>query len=199
MSQLLYLLTFLAFVSLTIAISLMRGEAWTRRAVLLLAAFIVTVHLALAAVRRDAWPFSTRGVFFQKVDAPILITFAFVGVDRGGREWEIDPESWSPIQDRTLQHWYVMRFDRLTEQEQHRAMEFLLSKAETARARASSGRSIGHRRILGPLAAPQWYTTPSPGTTSDTPFVKLRVYRLARFRAGGSAAATKTLIREFGR
>src|SRR5438128_401145 len=134
MSNLLYLGFFGIFVAIVIAVRVIRTERVRRSAVTILVLYILALHLALAAARRDAWPFVTHGVFLESGDEhrPFSVP-RFVGVDRFGREHRIDARSWSPIHERTLAIWWLVHFNRLTAEEKESVMTFLLHRAESAR------------------------------------------------------------------
>jgi hypothetical protein len=80
-------------------------------------------------------------------------------------------------------------------------MRFLARRAEEQRRRMNEGKRIGSRRILGPLAAPDWWRYPNPPVSTE-PFVSLRVYRLVwrpgeRYR--NAAAFRRVLVAEAAR
>jgi hypothetical protein len=89
-------------------------------------------------------------------------------------------------------------YPRLEDAQKRGAERFLFQRAEAARADARSGKAFGNRRLLGPLAAPDWLrhraTEPSP-----QPFVALRAYHLrwhAREALIDPGRVTRTLVFE---
>src|SRR5258708_6743666 len=113
MSQLLYLCLFAIFVILAVIVRFTRSHRSS--AVTILVFFVIGVHAMRAVTGRDAWPFVTHGVFCEKSDAGRPFTSVqFVGVDAQGREGTIDPRAWSPLNERTLDIWFLIEFDRLT-------------------------------------------------------------------------------------
>jgi len=120
--------------------------------VIALFGYVIAVHAALVFAKRDAWPFSTVGVFLESGNEyRPLSSPRFVGVDAAGQEHAIDPRAWSPVSDRTLGTWWLMNRWKLTDADKDAALAFLLRKAQAPRA---------------PFAiAPNWYSvdvTPPP-------------------------------------
>ncbi|MDQ6801195.1 MAG: hypothetical protein M3041_10195 [Acidobacteriota bacterium] len=202
MSQLLYLIFFLSFLWIVVALRVTHDTNRRRHLVTILIFYVLAVHGLLAAERRDAWPFSTHGVFLESGDERRPFSnVAFFGVDRTGQEHRIDPNSWSPVHVRTLAVWWLMNFDRLDSEDQRRVMRFLLTKAEEARRVVGSGGRIGPSRFLGIAAAPFWYSVDLTPPPSNDPYVGLRAYIVTRipgekFRTG---AESRHVIAEIAR
>jgi hypothetical protein len=125
----------------------------------------------------------------------------FVAVDANGAEWIVPSDSWSPIYERTLEQWFLMHFQKLTPHERERVLGFLLNKAEVARDRVLAGLWIGHRRLLGPLAAPPWFSPLQSQAESRAPYTALRVYIVTCIPAEKleSGTESKEILAEFHR
>jgi hypothetical protein len=202
MSEIVYLIFFLTFLAIVVALRVVESPEVRRRLVTNLVVYILLVHAVLAASHRDAWPFATHGAFLEKADENRpLSTVRFVAVDRDGREHRIDPYSWSPLHDRTLATWWLINFDRLKPQERQRAMAFLLDKAEETRRLRISGRRIGPQRILGFLAAPFWYCLESSPPPPDVPYERFRAYLVTRTpkQKISNVPDSALLLAEYGR
>ena len=153
-------------------------------------------------MRRDAWPFFTHGLFFHRVDsAQKFSSVRFVAVDSNGAEWIVPSDSWSPIYERTLQQWFLMHFQKLPSQQRARVLGFLLSRAEAARTRVLAGSWIGHHRLLGPVAAPPWFSPLQSRAESRAPYTALRVYIVTCVPADKikSGMESKEILAEFHR
>ena len=194
MSNILYLIFFAIFVAVVAVLRFTSTTTGRRRVVTILVVYVVLLHGALAAARRDAWPFVTHGVFFERADERRPFSnVRFVAVDRSGQEHRIDPRSWSPIHDRTLEVWWLIEFDRLNPGEQQRAMAFLLDRAEDARSRRPP--------LVSVLAAPYWYSVESPPPPSNVPYVAFRAYLVTRtpIQKLTSGSESRQLLAEFRR
>jgi hypothetical protein len=201
-SQVACLAMFSAFVLGAAMVRFSRDDRDRRRRVMIVVLFTLGVYALLAATARDAWPFSTHGMFSHRADPRLLLgNPRFAAVDLRGREWDIDPESWSPASDRTVQQWFLAYFHRLDAAGQRQVLNFLLDKAEDARRRARRPGRIGHHALLGPLAAPRWYAPQTGFGFSDAPYQRIRVYIVSRLpgeklRAGRESSQ---LVAEFAR
>jgi len=193
MSQIADLLAFLFFLAIVCAIRLARDEAGRRRGVTILLLYLVLVYAGLVATRRDAWPFVTHGVFLEPSDAQRPFTnVRFVGVDASGEEHRIDPRSWSPFDERTLDIWWLVNFVRLDPQQQQQALRFMFDRAERARRLLSAGARVGRSHLLGFAAAPKWYSIELPPPAAHTPFAALRVYLVTRTPAKKFAGVSES-------
>lgn len=102
----------------------------------------------------------------------------FYGVDEMGREWRLDPYTWSPVFDSILQTWITMIYGELSPSQQHDTGRFLLAKANEARAALVDGKRIGFDRRLGILSCPYWWRLPRWRNVPPRPYRALRVYRM---------------------
>jgi len=144
--------------------------------------YTLAVSMVVGVTQWDAWPFTTYTLAASRprVETPICL-IEYWGLDGSGREWRLDPFTWSPVFDSTLQTWFAMRSTELAAEGKTRALAFLLERAEGARRRLAEGRFIGYDRRLGPtLSAPYWWLVPRPAAFAPTPYVGLRVYEACR-------------------
>jgi hypothetical protein len=180
-SQIVYCIFFLIFLGIVIALRVACQASLRRGMVTILVLYILAVHVILAGTRRDAWPFSVHGIFLESGDERRpLSNVAFIVVDRNGQEHHIDPDSWSPIHERTLDVWWLVNFARLNAEDRRLIMRFLLQRAEEARRARESGRRIGPPRLLGFAAAPFWYSVDLMPPRSNQRYVGLRAYLVTR-------------------
>lgn len=182
MLDLIGLACFAVFVALGFRLRRHPAGPVRRRALNLLFAYALGLSLVVAVSQRDLWPFSTYtlAAFRPRVDRPICL-LEFRAADGSGREWRLDPYTWSPIFDSTLQNWFDNRYGALTPGEQATALRFLLERAEAARLRLAAGRPIGYDRILGrEFSAPYWWMLPRATAVPATPYTRLRVYEACR-------------------
>lgn len=201
MTHILALASFLVFVALGVRIRRTAGWDARRRAVNALLRYVLGLSGVVAVSQWDDWPFTshTIAVGRPRLDAPVCMT-EFRGVDAQGREWRIDPYSWSEVYDSILQYWFKENAGRLSRRERQRVLGFLLGKAEASRARLARGDRIGYERLLGRAACPYWWLLPRQKAIPDTPYVGLRAYGvcwrpLERLRDPGSR--TETLQAEY--
>lgn len=198
MIDILRLLMFLTFVALGGSIALSRSESRRQSLVQLLAIYVLLVHAALVMTGRDAWPFTTYPLIQKTSNGTVVYQkFTFVGVDAAGREWPLDPDSFSPVAPAVMMQWCLGIRPQLSSEQQLRAGAFLLRKAENRRQRQLSGEASPDGRFLGPLYAPDWWVYSRPAATSPTPFVGLRMYRedfRPRDRFAGKPDVARTLI-----
>jgi hypothetical protein len=195
MSNILYLIFFGIFVGIVVVLRFTRSVVGRRRMITILVLYVVLLHGVLAVTRRDAWPFATHGLFFEKSDERRPFSnVRFVAVDRSGQEHQIDPKSWSPIHDRTLEVWWLVEFERLNPEERRQAMAFLLERAERAR-------RSGPSRLTSFLGAPHWYSIELPALPSNAPYVGFRAYLVTRapIQKFTSGSESRQLIAEFRR
>ncbi len=176
MAELLRLATFLVFVALGLRVRRRQGAA-RRRAVEHLIACTLALSAAAGVLQWDDWPFTshTIAVGRARADSRVCQT-RFYGLDAGGREWRLDPYSFTPVYDSILQYWIEQALPRLPEAQRVRVLEFLLARAEESRRRLAKGRAIGSERLLGPAGAPYWLVLPRVPAVPPGPYAGLRVY-----------------------
>jgi hypothetical protein len=178
MGHLFRLLLLAGFVALGAGLALRRTADERRRRETAFIAFVLGVSLAVGVSQKDAWPFSPHPVLAEDATASYdLERVELKGIDASGREWDVHPWAWSPLPAKKIADWVRLVYPRLSADEKRRAAQFLLARAEEARREAWAGRSIGNRRVLGALAAPDWLRH-RDAATSPQPFVALRAYRL---------------------
>jgi hypothetical protein len=176
MLHLLRFFAFLCFLFLGARIRL-SASGGRRRAIQQFLVYVLAVSWAVGMLQRDAWPFSPyplmRGIWdgdfvYEKVVPQ--------GLDADGREWPIDPLSWSPLFPLVLNEWILHHYPRLSPPEQVRVAEFFLERAENARARRAANEPIGPEVWLGRLAAPDWWLYRPATAASPRPFTGIRIY-----------------------
>ena len=180
----------------------MASDTERRRATKIFIGFFLLVNAFAGISQIDNWPFTanTLAVGRGRVDSRSYVS-KFYGVDANGREWPLDPLTWSPVFDSILQYWVEWRHpsDPL---QQRQTGEFLLAKANDARVRLQAGRGIGFERRIGPLHAPYWWLRARHREVPQAPYVAVRLYR-DRFSVAAMAAGTarydRELVREWGR
>jgi hypothetical protein len=201
MPDLLRAATFLGFLALGWRVARLGPGPARRRAINLLLAYVVLVNGAAGLLQRDDWPFTshTIAVGRARADSRVCRT-EFVGVDDGGREWRLDPYTFTPVYDSILQYWIEQAPGRLDEAQRGTALAFLLDRAEESRRRLAAGRALGHQRILGPLGAPYWLRLPRSRSAPASPYAALRAYSSCWSVAEGPQRATpRRLIAEHRR
>jgi hypothetical protein len=176
--QLARLASFLLFLALGARVALSKGPA-KRRAVALFAGYLIAINSAAGITQIDNWPFTnnTLAVGRMRDDHP-LTWMAFRGVDPEGREWPLDPQSFTPVFDSILQYWLDSRYPLLDEAGRRASARFLVARANETRARLAAGRRIGFDRLLGPLACGYWWRLPRVKEASEKAYGSIRVYRL---------------------
>jgi hypothetical protein len=118
------------------------------------------------------------------------------GLDDGGREWPLDPYTFTPVFDSILQYWLEQSLDRLSPERRARALAFLLERAEASRIRLAAGGRLGPQRVLGALGAPYWLLLPRRSDVPATPWQGLRAYSscwLPAERLAGAAVDRRLL------
>ena len=145
----------------------------------LLLLYAIAINGFAGVTQVDNWPFTSNTLAVGRATEQSHITWAgFFGVDRQGREWQIDPLTWSPVFDSILQNWMRSSYPRLSPAEQKEAMQFLLTRANAGRAALSEGRRIGFDRRIGPLSCPYWWRLPRVRDVPAEPYQSLRAYEL---------------------
>jgi hypothetical protein len=203
MIDLIRLLMFLTFVAGCGAIAFSRTFEQRKARVQLLAAYLLVVHAALVITGRDAWPFTTYPLI-QKTSRGTTVyqKYTFFGVDAAGREWPVDPDSFSPVAPAVMMQWSLGVRPRLSPDAQDRAGQFLLARAESRRRRMLAGEVSPDGRFLGPLYASDWWVYTRPEAVSPTPFAGLRLYReefRPRDRFAGRGDVGRSLVLEVRR
>jgi hypothetical protein len=178
MSQIARLLLSMAFVGLGLRLSFLGSAPARRRGQTLLILYVLGLSLAVGLSQKDAWPFSPYPVLAEDATrSSTLERVVLVGVDGAGREWAVEPMAWSPLPSKKITDWMRTVYPRLGPAQQREAERFLFERAEAARRQALAGTWLGHRRLLGPLAAPSWLVH-RPAPPAPEPFVALRGYRI---------------------
>ena len=172
------LASFLLFLALGVRLARASGPA-RRRAVVLFIAYVIAINFAAGITQIENWPFTsnTLAVGRMRDDHP-LTWMDFRGVDRDGREWPLDPQSFTPVFDSILQFWLASRYPLLDDDGRRMSERFLVAKANEARARLVAGRRIGFERLLGPLACGYWWRLPRVREAPDAAYGSIRVYLL---------------------
>src|SRR5262245_63619309 len=160
MLELLRLSTFLLFVALGLRVR-RAADAERRRAAGHFVAYVVGLSALAGLLQRDDWPFTshTIAVGRARADSRVCQT-RFFGVDATGREWRLDPYTFTPVYDSILQYWVEQALPRLDPARRSRALSFLLARAEESRERLAAGRAIGPQRQLGAAGAAYWLLLP---------------------------------------
>lgn len=172
------LASFLLFLALGVRVGLSSGPA-RRRAVVVFIAYVIAINAFAGITQIDNWPFTnnTLAVGRMRDDHP-LTWMAFRGVDREGREWPLDPQSFTPVFDSILQYWLASRYPLLDDGGRRMSERFLVAKANEARARLAAGKRIGFERFLGPFACGYWWRLPRVREAPDGAYRSIRVYQL---------------------
>lgn len=172
------LLSFVLFLALGVRVARSKGGV-RRRAVVAFIGYVIAINAVAGITQIDNWPFTnnTLAVGRMREDHP-LKWMNFRGVDREGREWRLDPQTFTPVFDSILQNWLTSRYPGLDDGSRRMSERFLVAKANEARARLSAGRRIGFERLLGPFACGYWWGLPRARETPDGDYRSIRVYRL---------------------
>lgn len=198
MNDVVKLAAFLVFVTLGLVAASRRDER-RRSSVNVLLLYLVGVNLAAGLSNHDAWPFATYPLVPNRYSEQMQSRrLDYRGVDSAGGEHAVDPDSFSPLFPLAVDVWLEKFYGRLSAAQQHEATLYLGHRAEIARARLAEGRYAGSRRLLGPLAAPDWWLYPRPPVSGEV-YRGLRIYRIT-WKAGelyrNPAAFTRTLVAE---
>lgn len=203
MSQLLRLAAILVLLALGVRVRSRRAPAARRRAVNLLVAHVLAVSAASVVTQQDAWPFTCHQIAVgrPRADSRMCQT-RFYGLDAAGREWRLDPWSWTPVYDSILQFWVEQNLKRLPRDGQERVLAFLLDRAERSRSRLAAGRALGHERLLGRAGAPYWLLLPRFPGVPRQPYSGLRIEAacwLPSERLADPGRETRTRVAEIRR
>jgi hypothetical protein len=172
------LASFVLFLALGIRVARASGSA-RRRAIVAFIGYVIAINAVAGITQIDNWPFTnnTLAVGRMRDDHPLRF-IVFRGLDREGREWRLDPETFTPVFDSILQNWLSNRYPRLDGARRLAAESFLVARANETRARLFAGRRIGFERLLGPLACGYWWLLPRAREAPDGDYRSIRVYRL---------------------
>jgi hypothetical protein len=197
MIELLRLALVLVFVALGVRIRRAVEGPPRRRAVKVFLAYVLAVEGAVGALQWDAWPFTshTIAVGRARADSRMCRTELY-GLDDRGREWPLDPYTFTPVFDSILQYWLEQSLDRLSPEGRERVLAFLLERAEASRVRLAAGGRIGPERLLGAFGAPYWLLLPRHSDVPAAPWRGLRAYSscwLPAERLAGAAVDRRLL------
>jgi len=172
-------LSFALFLLLGLRVARSRGDG-RRRAIVLFGAYVVVLHLLAGITQIDNWPFPNHLVAIGRThgDGFVMSVTELRGVDRDGREWKLDPQTWSPVYYSILQAWLASHYPQLSPADQRVAARFLVARANGTRERLRAGRRIGFERLLGPLAIGYWWRLPRVQEMPPSPFTAIRVYEV---------------------
>jgi len=174
--QILRLVAYLAVIGIGVFIATSRGRR-RRIAVVFLFAYVGALHAAVLITQKEAWPFGSYQTLHGIAGVDYYIwRMDFVGVDRNGREWILDPWAFDSLYRVPLQMWAVGYMKKLPPHEQRDALAYMLGVAERSRQRQAVGRRVGPERWLGMAAMPDWYALPRVQAVSPEPFTSLRLY-----------------------
>jgi hypothetical protein len=177
MLELLRLASFLAFLVFGGAVARSGGGPARRRAIQRLLAYVLALEGAVGVSQVDDWPFTshTIAVGRARADSRVCATELF-GLDDAGREWRLDPYTFTPVYHSILQYWLEQGLGRLTDGQRQRVLAFLLERAEESRRRLAAGRALGPQRVLGPAGGPYWLLLPRSLEVPPSPYAGLRAY-----------------------
>lgn len=189
------LASFLFFLLLGLRVRCSVGPS-RRRAITLLLVYVITLNGLAGVTQFDNWPFTSNALAVGRPNEQTRMAWAgFFGVDRHGREWQIDPLTWSPVFDSILQYWIRAYYPELSAAEQKEAMHFLLARANAAREALHAGRKIGFERRIGPWNCPYWWRLTRLRHVPPEPYQALRVYEL-EFTVGAIARDPRDIHRK---
>ena len=172
------LLSFVLFLALGVRVARAKGSN-RRRAVLAFVAYVIAINAVAGITQIDNWPFTSNTLAVGRMRRDHSLRWLDLrGVDREGREWHLDPQTFTPVFYSILQNWLSSRYPRLDEGGRRASERFLVAKANEARARLAAGRRIGFERLLGPLACGYWWRLPRALETPDGDYRSIRIYRL---------------------
>lgn len=179
MAEVLRLASFLLFLFLGLRVRRFRGWEARRRGASFLIGYVLVLSAVVGVLQWDDWPFTCHNIAVgrARADSQICMTH-FYGVDREGREWRLDPYSWTPVYDSILQFWIEQSLTRLSSGQRKVVLEFLLERAERSRRRLAAGKPLGHERLLGPGGAPYWLLLPRAKAVPSQPYAGLRAYEV---------------------
>jgi hypothetical protein len=201
MADLVRLASFLAFLGLGFRVMRFGLGPARRRAVHRLLAYVVLLNGAAGVLQWDDWPFTSHTIAVGRArpDSRACTTLLY-GLDADGREWRLDPYTFTPVYDSILQYWLEQGLPRLSGPQRQRALSFLLGRAEESRRRLIAGRALGHERLLGPLGAPYWLLLPRSLAAPSSPYSGLRAYSSCWTVAEGPGLSTaRQLTMEYRR
>jgi len=193
------LLAFLFFFALGALVMRSAGDE-RRRTVSLFILFVLGVSGLAGVTQWDVWPFTNNMLATGRgTDESHERWLAFYGVDSSGREWRLDPYTWSPVFDSVMQTWISMRYDELSRAQQEEVQHFLLTRANETREALAAGHRIGYEKYLDALGCPYWWRLKRWKDVPHEPYRAVRVYRMD-FQVGamvrGDHRVTRTLFME---
>ena len=201
MGDLLRAASFLGFLALGWGVARLGPGPARRRAIHRFLAYVLLLSGAAGVLQWDDWPFTSHTIAVGRArpDSRVCAT-ELVGVDDGGREWRLDPYTFTPVYDAILQYWIEQGPGQLDAAGRRKARAFLLERAAESRRRVAGGGALGHERILGPLGAPYWLLLPRSRSAPATPYAALRAYSSCWSLAEGPQLATaRRLVAEHRR
>ena len=176
MFQILRLIAYLGAIAIGALIAASHG-ARRRSAIAFLFIYIAVLHAGVVITRKESWPFGNYQALHGKASIDVYIwRMEFVGVDRNGREWLLDPWAFDSVYRIPLQMWAVGYLKKLSPPQQQDALAYMLGVAERSRQRQAAGQRVGAERWLGMAAMPNWYALQRVETVSPEPFTRLRLY-----------------------
>jgi hypothetical protein len=201
MLELLRLASFLGFLFLGYQVARSGDGPERRSAIHRLLAYVLALSVAVGVLQWDDWPFTSHTIAVGRARADSRVCAAeLYGLDDAGREWRLDPYSFSPVYHSILQYWLEQALGRLSETQRERVLAFLLERAEESRKRLAAGRALGPERILGPAGAPYWLLLPRALEVPRSPYAGLRAYSSCWLVADGPRRPiARRLLLEHGR
>jgi hypothetical protein len=167
----------LGLVALGVRVRRREGGPGRRRAVGAFLFYVLAAHAAAGVLQKDAWPITSHTIAVGRARATSRVCrTTLVGVARDGREWPLDPYTFTPVFDSILQYWLEQTERGLAAEDRARVLAFLLDRAERSRQRLAAGARIGPERLLGPAAAPYWLLLPRATEVPAEPWTGLRAY-----------------------
>lgn len=144
---------------------------------------VLFISFGAGLTQHNLWPFSSWPVLAYPVStgsnySPLP---RIVGVDTGGREYDIDYRAWRPLALEELESWIRLYFARLDPAARDRVGAYLLGRANRAREQALSPAGLPYpNRWFGPLTAPTHMLHPAiwsePEHVPRNLLVELRIY-----------------------
>jgi hypothetical protein len=177
---------FLLFLILGLRVALsggLRSSIARRRRTNVFLWAVLFISFGAGLTQHNLWPFSSWPVLAYAVSTgsnyPPLPRI--VGVDAGGREFDIDYRAWRPLALEELESWIRLNFAQLDPASRDRVGAYLLGRANHAREQALSPAGLPYpNRWFGPLTAPTHMLHPAiwshPESVPRNQLVELRIY-----------------------
>ena len=141
--------------------------------------YLGVVYAVALITQKEMWPFGNYQALHGTGRLDVYIwRIDFVGVDRTGHEWILDPWAFDSVYRIPLQMWANAYMKRLPVDQQHEALAWMLNAAERSRERLAAGKRVGAARWLGAFALPNWYGLKRISAVSPEPFTALRLYEV---------------------